>query len=858
MPYMNSLLELGLMDNPIILDENGLMERPITFLQLLTRCNRIKIPLLQRDFAQGRCTEREVRDQFLSALKDALLLDPNDPELPLNLDFVYGSIEAGANGSFLPLDGQQRLTTLFLLHWYLAYLDGKLPEFQTSLWDENHSRFNYSVRPSCTEFFDELVRYDPLKEPKLLVDQPWFFLHWRRLDPTIQSVRLSDLIVDQPWFFLHWQLDPTIQSVLVMLDSIDQFFWNTDGLFARLTSTENLAITFQYLRLEHFGLSDDLYIKMNARGKPLTSFETFKARFEERLIDLYSNETRTLHNQEVAVNIFFENRIDTTWTDFFWRYKDTKTHTFDVQIMNFLLTVARISLDAESERFNEETTLLRDKKLNGTFSLFSEHGWLTRNFADNFINLLETWSREPGKFTPILEKTRYFDEATLFNLAINDPTALNYTQLVQLAAFVYYLQKHKDDVQPENLNEWMRVVYNLATNTIIERPEDYGKCLTDLLSLLPHSHEILEHLSAFHLSIEKIGMIGFSSPQMDEEILKAKLFLSSDSGVRWRKIIDEAEAHGYFSGQIEFLLDFCGVHDEITNVPIEEWNETMHSNLQEAFSQYFAKAKITFTSTGLNVEYTESYLWKRALLTIGDYLLSVGGVGNYTFLTDAPAPRNTDSWKRFLRSSPSPANVGKRNYLKTLWKNHIDVNKDIEQQLLAVISSGLKLELEPWSAAIINYPVVLEYCMKQQIRSQENIDEIFLLRGLAMNGAHAELFSYILDFELRNNEFALAPLSLQPYKEEITLQIQPRVHLQFTGLNQGLDFFIVSTQKQFSIYTNFEQANQHGDISAMLINQEFIEGGGRLSKLVPREEIHDKLQELAKTLNSVELLPPNI
>ena len=37
--------------------------------------------------------------------------------LPIELDFVYGSIIID---TFQPLDGQQRLTTLFLFHWYFA------------------------------------------------------------------------------------------------------------------------------------------------------------------------------------------------------------------------------------------------------------------------------------------------------------------------------------------------------------------------------------------------------------------------------------------------------------------------------------------------------------------------------------------------------------------------------------------------------------------------------------------------------------------------------------------------------------------------------------------------------------------
>jgi len=82
----------------------------ITFCQLLVKYRRIEVPLIQRDYAQGRETEKDVRDDFLKALQGALGLPAGDPKLPLNLDFVYGSMESGSSGGFLPLDGQQRLT----------------------------------------------------------------------------------------------------------------------------------------------------------------------------------------------------------------------------------------------------------------------------------------------------------------------------------------------------------------------------------------------------------------------------------------------------------------------------------------------------------------------------------------------------------------------------------------------------------------------------------------------------------------------------------------------------------------------------------------------------------------------------
>src|SRR6266566_6036079 len=78
------------------------MDRPITFWMLLDRCRRVVVPRIQRDYAQGRESEKEIRDAFLKKLHDALAVPHGGP--PLNLDFVYGSVEGGEDTSFLPLD----------------------------------------------------------------------------------------------------------------------------------------------------------------------------------------------------------------------------------------------------------------------------------------------------------------------------------------------------------------------------------------------------------------------------------------------------------------------------------------------------------------------------------------------------------------------------------------------------------------------------------------------------------------------------------------------------------------------------------------------------------------------------------
>ena len=265
----------------------------IIFKQLLARHGRVQVPMIQRDYAQGRESEAEVREEFLDALHAALSLPANDSALPLNLDFIYGSVEGEGATRFLPLDGQQRLTTLFLLHWYLAWRDGCWDEFLELLCPSGKSLFSYTVRPSSEDFYNALVRFQP-----------------ESLPDSFES--LTRLVTNQSWYFRYWRLDPTIQSSLTMLDAIHQRFRESTGLYDRITNTERPAITFQLLDLEDFGLSDDLYIKMNARGKPLTAFETFKARYEQELKIQFPGQTRSIGDESFSVAEFFSRRMDTS------------------------------------------------------------------------------------------------------------------------------------------------------------------------------------------------------------------------------------------------------------------------------------------------------------------------------------------------------------------------------------------------------------------------------------------------------------------------------------------------------------------------------------------------------------------
>ena len=126
---------------------------------------------------------------------------------PIGLDFIYGEEN---DGTFEPLDGQQRLTTLFLLHWYLAFRSGRLGDPQP--W----TRFTYATRPGARLFCKRIVENPPP------ADLPGCPSLW---------------IKDQSWYLYLWRFDPTIQAMLVMLDAIAGQFQNDDldAAWERLT-----------------------------------------------------------------------------------------------------------------------------------------------------------------------------------------------------------------------------------------------------------------------------------------------------------------------------------------------------------------------------------------------------------------------------------------------------------------------------------------------------------------------------------------------------------------------------------------------------------------------------------------------
>ena len=261
---------------------------------------RIEIPLIQRDYAQGRTDPgtARIRGKFLGALLQAL---PDNGEQAL--DFVYGEMKA--DGKLIPLDGQQRLSTLFLLHWYLA---ARL-RFVNIDWN-SLPQFSYATRDSAKTFCAKLVEARPFavgNDGGNIISDQW----------------LSKHLCDQGWFRQAWMRDPTVSGMLVSLDAlhskVTQLGWDEAALrhaWNRLIGSKLPSpIHFDLLKISNIGSIDRQYIRMNARGKALTVFERFKAGFEKQLQE--SPDKQDYHR--------FACRIDGAWTDLLWPMRGSGT-----------------------------------------------------------------------------------------------------------------------------------------------------------------------------------------------------------------------------------------------------------------------------------------------------------------------------------------------------------------------------------------------------------------------------------------------------------------------------------------------------------------------------------------------------
>jgi hypothetical protein len=448
-------------------------EKTLNTLFELLGDHKVEVPMLQRDYAQGRQDSHAsmVRYNLLNDIKSAIL----GQTPPLDLNFVYGKT---IDGKFIPIDGQQRLTTLFLFHLYAFRDDDSKTDILI--------KFTYETRKSSRDFLEKLVL--------------------NRASVFSMKLKPSEVIRDSAWFVSLWQNDPTVQSCLTMLDDIQNVFADITDLDKKLINTNVEPVIFRFLEMTNLGMEDNLYIKLNARGKPLTSLENFKACLIGRLRS---------DNFEKSVSFKvsdFENLLDGKWTDLFW----SKSHNdFDRTYLDFfsiLLDNAKI-----------DVALSNPKDYNKISSQIYETAYYTLNFLCNN-------STEPCSIIFKTLDNRTYPNRVLFHI---------------VTTYFYY----SHGVDSDSLTQWIRILKNLTLNSTIDNDERCYSAISGINTLSDNWTDLLSYFS----TNSKIFVQGFNGEQIEEEQIKARIIRTNTTS-DFAKLIYGAEQHPYFSGQIRSAL----------------------------------------------------------------------------------------------------------------------------------------------------------------------------------------------------------------------------------------------------------------------------------------------------------------
>lgn len=637
-----------------------------TFWKLITEYS-IEIPIMQRDYAQGRISERT--NSIRKELLDSLLFSIDD-DTNIDFDFVYGTVK---DKILLPLDGQQRLTTLFLLHWYLAMKDGRL----TKEVSETLYKFSYSTRISSREFCHELVNF------KMDINE---------------NTRVSEIIKDSNWYFQSWDKDPTIKAMLVMIDDIHYKFFSQENIFDKLIRDvdDNPPITFSFISLDDYSLTDNLYIKMNARGKSLSDFENFKAKFLQHL------------RHKGYDYDHFENSIDNKWTDFLWDYR-SKDNTIDEAFIRIFTFISEM-IFAEWSEAKDMYSPYRTFSISTLIDTYDSNEKVQR-----FYEMMDLWSSKEEMFDDMnsifcreytLGKTRLFENNhNLMDVCLNGEN-LSFPNKVLLymvmRRLLYYKKLGKKD---NGINDFARVIRNLVNRIRTLNVYTYQSDFRYGRHVIPFIQFITENL----LHVDNVY-----------EVLPT---LTAPAAVREDSLKDEKDKAGLINKSYDYKQRIQHLEDsDILRGSIHNFINM----LQESTEDYTDVIELMFSKNN-------SGLAGRALLSICDYGIKIGmsalgervyfgTIGNWnTVLTY----KGDDSYKDI--------------FSKLMYQYSQTKSNTVEDKLIEIINTNLKsIGKCKWRYYFAKYPNMLgNYNMLYAFRkrSEDNLI-IHRMNGTTLNAYH--------------------------------------------------------------------------------------------------------------------------
>ena len=682
----------------------------------MTGYDQIVIPSLQRDYVQGN--RRDKISPFID-----YLLEGFEGKEGIDLNYMYGTILKDDDGttSFVPIDGQQRMTTLWLLRLYLT---ARANVQQPGVHRPMVQRLEYRTREYAREFCRALSEHvDAIVTPEL---------------------KLVDFI-RQPWFIDAWRHDVTVRGCMATLRIIDKKIGSRSASELLEQFDEKIRFSLQTLDDD---INDDIYIKMNGRGIHLTEFENLKAWLDQQLEREYAS-----NSDDHDFIRRWQHCMDNEWADMVWqnryvRKDDEEENPIDNLMLRLLYTLAYLywvqhqdqliqAIDEGGDDLKSELRHELDIESNDDLVLHVLSHLIRRDkfwLSEYLLERLKIFNQESLQF--IADKLDclcsrwkqlngldlYFwkeSETTLFFQMFLDGAldSIPYGKLALCHAVLAYPGREAK----ETFEEWMYRMRNLIVNQDVHKG--------NLLNIIDSISEIGDYLkeAGFRQMFETYSIKHFNQQQLAEEKLKSQV-----QDEELQRFMRKLENHPFFVGQIKFLFDFCG--EQIDD--------------KDLFKGYGRVMARLFNADGFS-DY-EHWRLRRALLAQStSYGFGYYRSRNWNFLKSREDKRTFISDNTVNEGDEQPHNASLKAIVDSCWKTWGEGISSVDSEKLNSLFNALAQPLstvDDWRRYFARKEV-WKYIQKEQNIRIENDQQIYLLQGVRMSGAHVDLRTYALSLD---------------------------------------------------------------------------------------------------------------
>lgn len=473
---------------------------------LFSEKKKIIIPDLQRDYCWGgkkhgnNVDNIELVSNFINGLME-LYETSSEKEHQLGMIYAY---ENPTNHIQL-CDGQQRITTLFLLLGMLNKKSGNgdLNQFPFAQSEDTEPILQYAIRESTLYFLSDLVSV--------------FF-------DNNNEVIVNDL-KKQRWYFSEYDLDPSIQSMLSALEIIEKKLREKEADFIsyfRVFILEKLK--FFYFDMKDREHGENMFVIINTTGEPLTPTENIKP----FLIGNINESKRYCCSKKWE-----------KWENYFWENKLDNEHEADNGLNDFFGWYWQIKNKQENvnsnKLFRQETNNVKLVELIDEIDIyFEQYKQLCNNFKKE--ENLEIFS----KLLSDLDRPRKQSNEFIKNI------------IIPLLSFMVKFREQKE----EHKLFLRRIRKNYYDGIWDDRNKNYVDW-RNILEIIEKENS-LEEILTFEKNINSLTKFEKSHPENwynEEEKIKEKLKGESQSE------IEKIEDYIDFMGDLSLLI-----HDEYNTV----------------------------------------------------------------------------------------------------------------------------------------------------------------------------------------------------------------------------------------------------------------------------------------------------